>query len=132
MGVNIIVVLQTIRRTRSPQVPFFVEVNLVLGRHHRPNSNVKFPLFVKQWLFYVLLYHEMLMMVTSLAFIDEFKHLRQVLEYTDSSTLVHVSGLYEPDVLLAVLHREALLGCMTFRQLLEPLHQLRHSFILNP
>ena len=75
MRVNIIMVLQTIRRTRSPQVAFFVEVDLVLGRHYRPYTNVKFPLFVKQWLFYVFLHNKMLMMVTILALIDEFNHL---------------------------------------------------------
>ena len=132
MRVNIIMVLQTIGWTRGPQVAFFVEVNLVLGRHYRPYTNVEFPLFVKQWLLYVFLHNEMLMMVTILALIDEFNHLCQVLEDADSSTLVHVSGLHEPDVLLAVLHRKALLGCVSLLQLLESRNQLGHPLILNP
>jgi hypothetical protein len=80
-------------------------VNLIFTIHNRPDSDVKFPPFIKQWFFDILLNHTESSVSSR---VDEMQHFIEVGENFYATALVHICGLHKPNILFAMFGRKFL------------------------
>lgn len=105
--VNVVVlILERVVVRACPQIAFFVEVKLILVVGKGPHADVKLPTLEQHRPFNVLLDHPVRV---ELPRREELLDFLQTVKDLDPPSLVHVSRLDEPVILLAVLYRCLLL-----------------------
>ena len=110
MNVLVVRVITGVNFAWGSNIPLVVNIEVLTAVCERPKSNVKLPTFVKQRFLKVLLNHPIGKLYTRFKKSD---NLVEIVEDFDSFTLVFISRLYQPHILVTMLLRYPLFDGLT-------------------